>query len=254
MHVFITGASAGIGEALAREFGRLGACVTLIARRGERLRGLAGELGCATHVAAVDLADTRAALEAFRGAEAALGPVDVLINNAGVQIVGPTLAADPTRTASLLALNLVTPLALIEACLPRMIERRSGSIVNVSSLAALAIVPGMFHYNASKAGLAAASESLAGELRGTGVHVLTVYPGPVATAMAEEAYGKYDATASWVRWMPTGRADRLARKIRKAVERKRKRIVYPAVYAIARWFLPATRFVMDRFAPRPGKG
>jgi short-subunit dehydrogenase len=251
MHVFVTGASSGIGEAVAREFARAGASLSLVARRRDRLEELAASLEVPTRVIEADLAGPDAALAALAEAREALGPVEVLVNNAGVQIVGRTLDTDRDRAERLLALNVTTPLHLMTAVLPEMVERGSGSIVNISSTAALAPTPGMFHYNASKAALGAASESLRGELRGTGVHVLTVYPGPVATAMADAAFPAYGRHAGLLRRMPTGTVGPLARKIRRAVRRRRSRIVYPAIYHLTRLFPGTTQWALERFAPRP---
>lgn len=247
-HVLITGASSGIGEALAREFARAGASLTLVARRGEVLQALAKELPVKTQVIAADLADPERAEPLRAEAEAGLGPIDVLINNAGAQIVAPTISISAARAEALLRLDLFTPLRLTSATLPGMLQRKSGVIVDIASLAALAPTPGMAHYNAAKAGLAAFSEGLRGELRGTGVQVLTVYPGPVDTPLARAAYDNYPKSAL-VRLMPQGTTDGLARRVRRAVERRSPRVIYPSAYVMARHFPGITRWLMDRFAP-----
>jgi short-subunit dehydrogenase len=247
-HVVVTGASSGIGEALAREFAQAGSQVTLVARRRELLDKLAAELGSRVRVVIADLADPEKATEWLAEAEKAFGPVDVLINNAGVQIVGPTIAGDPAEGERLLRLNVHTPLRLTRAVLPGMLARKQGTIVDIASLAALAPTPGMLYYNASKAALAAASESLRGELRGSGVHVVTVYPGPVDTPMARTAYSKFVATMA-LRLVPQGTTDVLARMIRKAVEKRRDRIIYPRSYTLARMFPGMSRWLVDRTTP-----
>ena len=89
-HVVVTGASSGIGEALVREYVRAGASVTMVARRREMMEKLAAEVGGKTHVVATDLSDPAHAIDWLPAAEAALGPIDILINNAGAQIVGPS--------------------------------------------------------------------------------------------------------------------------------------------------------------------
>jgi short-subunit dehydrogenase len=249
-HVAITGASSGIGEALVREYVRAGASVTMVARRRERMEALAKEVGGRTRVVAADLADPAHALEWLAPAEAELGPIDVLINNAGMQIVQPTVEIDLASVRTELALNLEVPLLLISAVLPAMVARKSGTIVNISSLAALAPTPGMTHYNATKAGLAAASESLRGELRKTGVHVLTVYPGPVDTDMGRAGYAAYPPTLQ-VKLLPAGTPEVLARRVRRAAERQKARLVYPRLYGITRYFPTVTRFMLDRFTPPP---
>jgi short-subunit dehydrogenase len=136
---------------------------------------------------------------------------------------------------------------LTRAVLPEMLQRGSGTIVDVASVAALGPVPGMWGYNATKAGLAAASESLRGELRGSGVEVITVYPGPIDTPMARTAYSRYP---TWLRMlMLEGQPDEMARQIRSAVELRQGRVIYPLPYALTRLFPTITRWVLDRFTP-----
>ena len=152
MHVAVTGASAGIGEAIAREYGRAGASVTLVARRKERLDAIAKEMGGKTAVFAVDLSDSSKACDWIAAAEAALGPIDVLVNNAGAQIVGATDEADVDKGEEILRLNVFTPMRLTRAVLPGMLARGFGAIVDVASMAGLTPMPGMFYYNAAKGG------------------------------------------------------------------------------------------------------
>jgi short-subunit dehydrogenase len=182
-------------------------------------------------------------------AEAVGGPVDVLVNNAGAQVLADTSRVDVEEGEASLRLNLTTPLRLTRRVLPGMLARRSGSIVDVTSLAALAPTPRMTYYNASKAGLAAASEALRGELRGSGVHVLTVYPGIIdETAMAQAALARYEASPL-VRLQPRGTAAGLARRVRRALERRSPRLIYPSANRVVRWFPGTTRWLMDRFTP-----
>src|SRR5262249_13629416 len=144
-------------------------------------------------------------------AEEKLGPIDVLVNNAGVQNSGLTAESDVAEAERLLRVNLFAPLFATRALLPRMLERGSGTIIDVASVAALVAAPGQAWYGASKAGLATFSEALRGELRGTGVHVLTVYPGPVDTAMAKAAYEVFGGKKGIVGMLPEGDAAELAR-------------------------------------------
>jgi short-subunit dehydrogenase len=250
MHIVITGASSGIGAALARELATLPeARLTLVARRRPLLESVARELRVPVHVIERDLASTDAsASDWLAEAEQVNGPVDVLINNAGVQVIGRTSSIDVARGEASLQVNLVTPLRLTRAVLPGMLERRAGTIVDISSMAALAPTPGMTYYNASKAGLAAASEALRGELRGTGVDVVTVYPGIVATDMAEGALHAYGSNLA-LRLQPTGTTSGLARMVRNAIVRKRARVIYPRAYFFMRWATPIVRWFLDNFAP-----
>jgi short-subunit dehydrogenase len=247
-HVVVTGASSGIGEALAQEYLRRGASLTLVARRKELLEKLVAGASNKTHLVQADLSDVARSTEWIAGAEAALGPIDVLINNAGVQIVAPMTHTTWADAERLLALDLHTPLKLTSAIVPGMIARKSGCIVDVASMAALAPTPGMYFYNAAKGGLAAASEGLRGELRGTGVHVVTVYPGPVKSPMEEAGRAAYADSAA-LRYVPTGKPDRLAVLIANAVDQKKARVIYPGSYAISRHFPNLTRFITDRFTP-----
>lgn len=248
MHVAITGASAGIGEALVRAWAARGAAVTLVARRKERLDQIAAEVGGKTFVHAADLSDPERATAWIAPAEAALGPIDVLVNNAGVQTIEPTALADVAKGEEMLRLNVLTPMRLTLAVLPGMLARRSGAIVDIASMAALAPVHGMFYYNAAKGGLGNASEGLHGELLGTGVHVLTVYPGPVDTAMARAGFEKYEQTLS-ARFSPVGTTEGLARLILRGVAKKKRRIIYPWAYSLALSYPRITRWFTARFSP-----
>jgi short-subunit dehydrogenase len=249
VHVVVTGASSGIGEAIAREYLRRGASLTLVARRKGRLEEVARGEADRCHVVEADLADPEHACDWVDAAESALGPVDVLVNNAGIQIVASTLGTDVGEGERLLRLNVLSPMRLTKRVLPGMIARASGAIVDISSSAALAPPPAMFYYNASKAALAAASESLRGELRGTGVHVLTVYPGPVRTELEARGRAAYQESTMMRLFTPVGDAAVLARKIAAGVAARRARIIYPMINALPRHFPNLTRFLLDRFTP-----
>lgn len=250
-HVVVTGASTGIGRALARAFAADGADLTLVARRAEPLAALAAELPHRSHVAVHDLSDPARAADFLPAAEEALGPVRVLVNNAGVQVIGPTHEVDLEAAEQSLRINLSSPLALIRAVLPGMRER-GGTIVNVTSMAALAPTPGMTWYNASKAGLAGASEALRGELKRTPVRVVTVYPGIIHdTDMARAALDRYQSDRLAVRMQPTGTADQLAAVVVRAVRRGSARVIWPRANALARHFPAATRAILDALTPLP---
>lgn len=251
MHVAITGASSGIGEALVRELGKSGSDLTLVARRVELLKTLAAEIPGRSFCVMQDLSDPDQVTEWVGRAEAALGRIDVLINNAGVENTGPTLDSDLEGSLRLLRTNLEAPLRLMRALVPPMVARGSGVVVNVASVAALAPAPLQAWYGASKAGLAAFSEALRSELAGSGVRVITVYPGPVKTPMADSAYQAFGGRKGAVGLLPEGRPDVLARRIRAAIERGRPRLIYPRFYVVARWFPWLARWLTDSIAPRP---
>ena len=249
MHVVVTGASSGIGEAIAREYlRRPGAKVTLIARRRDRLDKLAEGNEGRTHVVQADLGNPEVAFSWLDAAEEAMGPIDVLVNNAGVQIVKSVLDTSWEDGERLLELDLHTPLRLTQLVLKRMVPRKSGTIVDIASMAALGPTPGMFFYNAAKAGLAAASEGLRAEMKPYGVHVVTVYPGPVTSDMEAAGRAAYTETAA-TKYTPTGTPEVLARMIATAVDRKRARVIYPRMYGLSRHFPNITRWAIDALTP-----
>ncbi len=182
----ITGASSGIGAELARQLARLGVRVGLTARRVEDLEALAGSIrseGGTASVAqadALDPAGTRAALGRIA---ADLGPIDLLVANAGVGLGTPGAAFSGEVFARMVGVNLLGPAHAIEAVLPSMIERGRGQVVGISSLAGYRGLPGSSGYSATKAGLTALLEGLRPELARLGVAVTVVHPGYVRTPM-----------------------------------------------------------------------
>lgn len=247
MHVVITGASSGIGAALAREYLVRDAKVTLVGRRGELLRAIAASAPERTHVVVCDLSEVDRACDVITEAEAALGPIDVLVNNAGATMVHWTVDTVWAQAEALLKLNMLAPFKLTCAIAPRMLARGSGCIVDIASVAALSPASGLFFYNASKAALAAASESLRAELRPGGVHVLTVYPGPVHTPMVDAAFAAYDPAVA--RRMPTGDPHVLAKLIADAVAQRKPRLIYPRFYVFARYLPGLARWLADALPP-----
>jgi len=249
-HVAITGASSGIGAALARELGQAGARLTLVARRRELLDRLADGIPDALALAH-DLVDPARATGWLAAAEARHGAVDIMVHNAGMENTGPCAEGDPAVGMRVLSLNLLTPLTITRHLLPAMIARGAGMIVDVASMAAITPTALQTWYAASKAGLAAFSEALRAELQDSGVHVLTVYPGPVTTAMAEAAYQKFGGRKGWVARAPEGKPDELARIIRRAMESRAARVIYPRVYHTARLLPWLARRIVDAAGPRP---
>ncbi len=249
-HVIVTGASSGIGTALARAFSDEGHSVTLVARREAQLREIAASLPGPSHVVGKDLSEPATAADWLPDAVAALGPVDVLVNNAGMQVIGRTDEVDIDACERSIALNLLTPLRLTRAVLPAMKAQGSGSIVDIASMAALAPTPGMAWYSASKAGLAAASDAIRGEVRGSGVHVVTVFPGIIGeTDMGAKGLTRYQPSLA-LKMQPQGTAAELARRIVRAVARKSDRVIYPSLNTAARHLPGLTRWVMDRMTPQ----
>lgn len=199
----ITGASAGIGRELAREFAAHGFDLVVVARRRSRLAALKRELesahGVAVRVVEADLFDPAAAASLRR--RLARLPVDVLVNNAGTLEGGPFADMDPARIAQMLRLNIAALVELTHAFLPGMLSRGHGRIVNVASIAAFAPVPWMSVYAATKSFVLAFSEALAGELRGTGVSVTAVCPGLTNSEMADAALERAADLAPWRPWL-----------------------------------------------------
>ena len=180
-HVLITGASRGIGAAMAAEFAGKGARVSLAARSESELRALAERLKGSAFV--VDLVDPEATDGLIGRVEADAGPIDVLVNNAGLETTAWFHIEDPHRIRDVARLNLEAPMMLTRAVLPCMLARGRGHVVFTSSLAGSTGFPGLAAYSATKAGLNNFTSAVRLELRDTPIHFTVVAPGPVDTAM-----------------------------------------------------------------------
>ncbi len=190
--VLITGASSGIGEALARQVAHRARQLVLVARRKDRMDALATELrrenpGLATLVYACDLGDREAVLELAGEVERDTGGVDVLVNNAGLGDISLFEASDRRKLLQMLDVNVVALTLLTHAFLPGMIARKRGGVLNVSSGFGLSYAPGFAAYVGTKHYVTGFTESLYAELQGTGVRVCQLNPGPVATEFEEVA-------------------------------------------------------------------
>lgn len=183
--VLITGASSGIGRALAIALAARGAAVVLVARRRERLEALAAEIAAAggtAHVHAADLSRRGVAARAASQITEQRGPVDVLVNNAGSAVGGPVWAvADSIAAREYFEVDLWSPLALIGEMVPGMRRRGHGAIVNVTSIRSVLAWPSFGHSSAACAALGQITETLRLELRRFGVAVIEVIPGPIDT-------------------------------------------------------------------------
>ena len=180
----VTGASSGIGAALARELARHGHDLVLTARSLAPMEALAAELrdrGAQATVIAADLAQPGAAAALARDIEARGIAVEVLVNNAGLGAIGRFDRIDPARNAEIMQVNIVALTELTQALLPAMLARRRGRIVLVASTASFLPCPRMAVYAATKAYVRSFGEALAQELRGTGVGVNVLCPGTTAT-------------------------------------------------------------------------
>lgn len=179
----ITGASAGIGLACARRFAEEGANVVAVARGAaelERARAALARLGPVLAIA-TDVAHPDAPARIIDGALAEFGKLHVLVNNAGKHARGPFVDQDGEEFAKMVDVNLRAPIVLTRRALPHLIASGRGAIVNLASLAGKVPTAGGAVYSATKFGLRAFSMALADELRGTGVTVSCVSPGPVDT-------------------------------------------------------------------------
>ena len=182
----VTGASSGIGRALALTLAERGASVIGLARRRTLLDQVAGELsrrspGSATQIC--DVGDTDSYREALAGIEDERGGIDVLVNNAGIDLMLEASEGELDTVRRVFDVNFFGTVAGTLAVLPGMVQRQSGIVVNVSSDSARAPEPGQGAYAASKAAISAFSESVAHEVGPSGVHVHLLYPGWVPTAM-----------------------------------------------------------------------
>src|SRR5438094_7505663 len=188
----ITGASAGIGREFARQLAGRAQSLILVARREQRLNELRDELSqrhpnLTVHIRKTDLADVAQLKElvAWLGREKI--DVDLLVNNAGLGDLGPFATSDPPRNEQITLVNMVALTSLTRHLLPQMIANKHGAILNVSSSAGFLPIPGFAVYAATKAYVTSFSEALRAELRGTGVSVSALCPGPVHTEFQEVA-------------------------------------------------------------------
>jgi len=187
----ITGASSGIGAELARQFASRGHGVTLVARRENRLRTLAHELSSnhavRAEVITADLTDMDSREHIAGELEDRGLEVDALVNNAGFSTMGAVHKSDPEREVAMVRTDVEAVVHLCSLFLPGMVERGAGAVLNVASTAAFQPLPGQAGYAASKAFVLAYSQATRAELKGTGVSLTVLCPGPVETEFATSA-------------------------------------------------------------------
>ena len=182
----VTGASGGIGGAIARALHAQGAGVALSGTRTEALDALAAELGRGSHVIPCDLGDAEATVELVREAESALGGVDILVNNAGLTRDSLALRMKDEDWQRVLDVNLTASFRLTRTCLKGMMKRRAGRVVNITSVVGVTGNPGQANYAASKAGMIGMAKALAQEIASRGITVNNVAPGFIDTAMTSD--------------------------------------------------------------------
>lgn len=244
--VIVTGASSGIGEATAREFAREGAKVVLAARRVDKLESLAKEIdamgtGAQAHVVQADLAKLDDIQKLVDETVQVFGHIDVLVNNAGFGRLDWLENLDPvTDIQAQIDVNVMGVIQTTRLVLPLMIKQRSGSIVNMCSMAGLIGTPTYTIYSASKHAVHGFSEALRREVKPWGIDVSLVYPGGVVTEFASHAGIKRKTKATTPKFMLLT-AEQVGQAVVKLVRRPRRMWIIP-------WMWGFTVF-MNRFFP-----
>jgi len=228
--VLITGASRGLGAALAEQFAGAGARVALAARSGDAITALASRLGGTAYT--IDLSDPSQVDGFIERIEADGGPIDILVNNAAVEtnrLIDEIDEADIARTISL---NLTAPERLTRQVLPGMLQRGRGHIVNVSSMTGIANIPSTSVYSSTKAGLTHFTGGLWADLKGTPIGVTLVEPGPIDTDMWDNITAAPAVQAAVKRveklqLVPHMAPHTLADAVVKAVQRNKRHVRFP---------------------------
>ncbi len=184
-NALVTGATGGIGGAIARRLHEQGATVGLSGTRVERLEALAGDLGTRAHVLPCDLGDPDAVDGLVKQAEAAMGQVDILVNNAGITRDNLLMKLKDDDWQAVIDVNLTAAFRLSRAAVRGMMRRRWGRIVNITSVVGVTGNPGQGNYAAAKAGMIGLSKSLAAEIASRNVTVNCIAPGFIETAMTD---------------------------------------------------------------------
>jgi short-subunit dehydrogenase len=247
----VTGSSAGIGRAIAVELAKQGADVFLVARREERLRGLADALrglGRRCEFVAGDITEAGTRQAAIAGIVERFGGLDILVNNAGVGAMGPFASADPQRLRRIFEVNLFAPIEMIRAALPALREGRRPIIVNVGSILSHVGLPNISEYSASKFALRGFSEVLRAELHRERIDVLVVSPATVASEMWDSMLEVKGGT-SW-RARRGDLPETIARKTVRAIARGRRELlpgfVPKAVRCLNRLFPTVLAWALER--------
>ncbi len=182
----ITGATGGIGEAIATTLHAQGATIAISGTRKEKLEEVAAKLGDRVHITPCNLSDREAVSNLVGQAEEAMGKVDILVNNAGITRDNLFMRMKDDEWDDVIAVNLTASFILMRSCLRTMMRNRSGRIVNIASISGVIGNPGQPNYSASKAGMVGMSKSLAREVAPRGITVNCIAPGFIETPMTGE--------------------------------------------------------------------
>ncbi len=247
-HVFITGGSRGIGEAMARRFAAGGARVSLAARSAEALGAVAADLDGWSFP--TDLFDDTAVDGLIERVEAEAGPIDVLVNNAGLETSTWFHQVDPATIRNLNRLNLEVPMLLTRQVLPGMLARGRGHLVYTSSLAGASSFPGLAAYCGTKAGLTNFASTVRAELRDHPVGVTIVAPGPVDTQMWDTIEEESDMAPVLERLrklqlIPTAKPEKIAKRTVAAVEKDRRHVRSPRRLSTTFWLNESPRRLIE---------
>ncbi len=246
--VLITGASMGIGKALAHAFAAEGARIALAARSLDKLEALSGSLPTESIALRTDISQPLEASRMIQATVERFGRLDILINNAGVGMIGAMENLIPADVEKLLATNCLGPLCAMQAAIPVMRGQGGGQIINIGSVASLLPVPGIGIYSGTKFALRALSDALRLELKKDGIHVLLVCPGRVENDFSRNAFRSASHRPfSRIRGITN---ERVAREVVRASLRRKRMIVVPAYLRIFVWFRALAPALFDSLMQR----
>lgn len=249
-HILITGAAGAIGSALCERLAHdyPEAHLALVDINASALENMTTRYpGRASH-AVWDLFKPEKLGTAWKAVIKSHGPVDILVNCAGIMDIISFEGTGWTQGWKLLAVNMVSPLRLMDLALEDMSE--GGSIINIASMAGRVPIAGCAYYSGAKAGFAMASEIARNELRKRNINVVTVYPGPIHSGL--ESHARSQVKKGLVsRFIPTGSPEIIADRIATACARRQARVIYPDAFAVAHYFNGISQWTVARLSPQP---